>query len=357
MKLNRNFEKKLRILNYQQHINNLKKFGEIPLLQIIPKTPQNKHLYQNGVSKLIPRLTLKVHSEIEECYYLWEEFSPKKTLFDLWDFCYSWSQGLNFKPYFYTLYEGKKPLGVLPLSYDNEDKRFEWFGCEWLENHSFFVEDEKIIDLLLAVAPSPLFLNSLSLYKGAEKLSKFGELKKDPDDRNIKDISKFKSLDQLLSTLKKKARYNIKYDYRRLISSGVKVEMIETKDLTNFEEMLKMNMQRFDGIDKDKSYVDTFKEAFRLIIKNADLYTFKYVKVTGQNKTASIDLVITYKDIYYPLQGSNDVKDFNGIGNFMTYIEFEDAVNKGFKMIDVLQEDHGWKHRYFDQIPLLSFEK
>lgn len=347
----------MKILNYQQQVNNLVNFGEVPLLQIIPKTPENKHLYQNGVSKLIPRLTLKVHSKIDECFYLWEKFSPKRTLFDLWDFNYSWAEGLDNKPYFYTLYEGKKPLGVLPLSYDHEDKRFEWFGCEWLENHSFFVLDEEIIDLLLTVVPSPVYLNSIANYSGIGKLTKYGAVTDDPDDRNIKDISSISSIEELMATLKKKHRYNLKYDYRRLIKSGVKIEMIETKDLTNFEELLKMNMQRFNGIDKDLSYVDRYKEAFRLVIKNANLYSFKYIKVSGQNRTASIDMVITYKDIYYPFQGSNDVHRFNGIGNFMTYIEFEDAINKKFKLVDVLQEDHGWKHRYFDKIPLFVFEK
>ncbi len=347
----------MKLLNYPQQLKNLKNFEETPLLQIIPKTPENKHLYQNGVSKLIPRLTLKVHSKVDECFYLWEKFSPKRTLFELWDFSYSWSKGLNNKPYFYTLYEGKKPLGILPLSYDREDKRFEWFGCEWLENHHFFVEDEKIVDLLLAVAPSPLYLNSIAVQMNMERLSKYGKLTSDPDDRNIKDVSKISTLNQLLATLKKKHRYNLKYDYRRLINKEVKVEISETKDLTYFEELLRMNVQRFNGIKRDLSYVDRYREAFRLVIKNSNLYTFKYIKVSGGGKTASIDMVITYKDIYYPFQGSNDVHSFNGIGNFMTYIEFEDAINNGFKFIDVLQEDHGWKHRFFDKIPLFVFEK
>jgi len=347
----------LRLLNYQQQVNNLKNFGEVPLLQIIPKTPENKHLYQNGVSKLIPRLSLKVHSKIDECFYLWEKFSPKKTLFDLWDFSYSWSEGLGNKPYFYTLYEGKKPLGMLPLSFDHEDKRFEWFGCEWLENHSFFVEDEKCIDLLLTIAPSPLFLNSIALYKGIHQLAKFGEISQDPDDRNIKDISNISSMGELLATFKKKSRYNLKYDYRRLESAGVKIEMIETRNLANFEELMEMNKRRFNGIDKDVSYVEKFQGAFRRIIKNASQYKFKYIKVSSQNKTASIDMVMTYKDVYYPLTGSNNVEEFNGIGNFMTYIEFDDAINKGFKLVDILQEDHGWKHRFFDKIPLFVFEK
>lgn len=357
MKLGRNFAKKLKLFNYQQQIKNLKNFEEVPLLQIIPKTAENKHLYQNGASKLIPRLTLKVHSKVDECFYLWDRFSPKKNLFELWDFCFAWSKGLNSKPYFYTLYEGKKPLGVLPLSFDDEDKRFEWFGCEWLENHKFFVEDQKIIDLLLAVAPSPLFLNSIAQFDGTDKLALHGTVTDDPDDRNVKDISHVSSLEELMKTFTKKHRYNLKYDYRRLIKSGVKTEMIETKDPALLEEMTEMNKQRFNGIDKDISYVDRFQEAFKLIIKNAGLYGFKYVKVGGQTGTASIDMVITYKDVYYPLTGSNNVEKFNGIGNFMTYIELEDAINNKFKIVDILQEDHGWKHRYFDKIPLFVFEK
>lgn len=347
----------MKLFNYQQHSNNLKNFREVPLLQIIPKTPQNKHLYQNGVSKLIPRLTLKVHSKVEECFYLWEKFSPRETLFDLWDFRYAWAEALNNKPYFYTLYEGKKPLGVLPLSYDPVDKRFEWFGCEWLENHSFFAEHEEIINLLLTVAPAPLFLNSIAAFPGLQKLSKYGKVTDDSDDRNVKDISKFSTLDQLFSTFKKKSRYNLRYDHRRLTAAGVKVEMHETKDMTNFEKLLEMNKKRFNGIDRDKSYVDDFQGAFRLIIKNANQYSFKYIKVSAQDKIASIDMIITYKDIYYPFTGTNDVDGFNGIGNFMTYVELEDAMKKGFKLIDILQEDHGWKHRFFDKIPVYVFEK
>jgi hypothetical protein len=138
---------------------------------------------------------------------------------------------------------------------------------------------------------------------------------------------------------------------------GVKIEMAETKDLTNFEELMEMNKRRFNGIDRDVSYVEKFQGAFRRIIKNANQYSFKYIKVSSPKGTASIDMVITYKDVYYPFTGSNDVSRFNGIGNFMTYIEFEDAINKGYKLVDILQEDHGWKHRYFNKIPLFVFEK
>lgn len=329
----------------------------IPLLQLIPKKSENRYFYENGLAKWITRLTLKVHSEIDECYGLWEKFSPKQTIFDNWDFCYSWNKGLNYKLFFYTLYEGKKSLGVLPLCFDHHDNRFEWFGSEWLENHKFFVEDKKFMEFLLTVAPSPLYLNSIARYDGVKNLDKFGDLIEDPDPRNIKHISSFSSIVELLKTFKKKARYNLRHDYRRLLSIGARVEMLETKDLSHFDELVSLNIQRFDGVAKERSYVEKYWEAFRNIIRNADLYSFKYVKVYVQNKVASIDMVITYKDIYYPLTGSNDVARFSGIGNFMTYIEYEDAIRGGFRLVDILQEDHGWKHHYFDKIPLFLFKK
>ena len=71
----------------------------IPLPYFIPKTKKNHYFYKNGLSHIIPRLKVKVHSEIEECYELWEKFSTKKTLFDLWDLRYAWYKGYKCKPF------------------------------------------------------------------------------------------------------------------------------------------------------------------------------------------------------------------------------------------------------------------
>src|SRR5438477_13194566 len=85
---------------------------KISLLNLIPNISANRYFYANGLAKWIPRLTLKVHSELEDCYLLWEKFSPKQSIFDLWDFRFAWYEGYGYKPYFYTIYEGKKPLAV-----------------------------------------------------------------------------------------------------------------------------------------------------------------------------------------------------------------------------------------------------
>src|SRR3990167_199798 len=136
-------------------------FVESPLTHLIPRNKSNNYFYKNGHAALIDRLRLKVHSNIEECNILWEKFSPKKSIFDLWDFRLAWHTGYEYKPYFYTLYEGKKPLGFLPLCYNKENKRYEWWGTNWMEDCDIYVEDEKLIDLLLFTAPAPIHLNAI----------------------------------------------------------------------------------------------------------------------------------------------------------------------------------------------------
>ena len=78
-------------------------YVESPLNFLIPKIKSNSYFYSNGHANLIERLRLKVHSEIETCHLLWEKFSKKNSLFDLWDFRYAWHEGYNYKTYcFFT---------------------------------------------------------------------------------------------------------------------------------------------------------------------------------------------------------------------------------------------------------------
>ena len=178
----------------------------VSIAHLLPENADNKHFYTNGFSKLFPRLTLKVHSDIDQCYRLWEMFSPKKTVFDLWDYRFAWYEAFNYQLYFYTVYEGKKALGILPLWFNDREKKYEWFGGYWVESQNFFVTDEKFIDVLLALIPNPVQLQSLEQFDGIDKLQIFGTLKKDPDPKFTKQLNGITTLDQLLGTYRKKER-------------------------------------------------------------------------------------------------------------------------------------------------------
>lgn len=333
--------------------------SSIPLLHYIPKTRKNHFFYKNGLSKLIPRLTVKVHSNIEDCFNLWEKFSPNKSLFDLWDFRFAWYQGYGYKPYFYTVYERQKPLGVLPLWYNEFRKKYQWFGSDWMEDNTFFVEDEKFIDVLFQIAPSPIHLNAIDMNGDDWNERSFHSLLKKDDPKNLKNIENVSSMDDLLYTLNKKDRYNLKSDYFRIMRMNPKVKITRKKSLPKMNKMIKMNIERFSKDPTDESdLVDPERrKTYQQMVKNAGVYDVKFVEVTIQNHLAAIDFIITYKDTYYTMKGSNDLNRFNGIGNFMVYTEFDDAIKEGYDLVDCLQMDNGWKHRFFTQKELYIVEK
>lgn len=340
----------------------LNSFEPVSLEYLLPKTAENKHLYSNGVSRLIPRLTLKVHTDLESAYFLWNKFSPNKTVFDLWDFRYAWLRGYGYQQYFYTLYEGKNVLGTLPLWYNEKDHYYEWIGGYWMEGNSFFAEDDRIIDLLLSAVPIPIKLLSVEKDQFERVHHTAADFKPEVDLKYIKNINSIKSMDQFLAGLSKKHRYNFKSDFKRIESYNPKTEFV-TNELAPLEELFTLNFRRFDSVNKAKSIYRDMRQsnAFRETVKTAmdpnSSYSVKFFRTEIAGKVAAVDLLINYKDTYYQVCGSNDVRSYNGIGNYMVYKEIEDAINSNYGLIDCLQEDHTWKHRLFDNREMYVFQK
>lgn len=167
-------------------------------------------------------------------------------------------------------------------------------------------------------------------------------------------------MDELLQKFEKKARYNLKSAFQKITALRPQVKHITAyKDfLYWFKIFRELSMRRFEK-DADHS---TFKderevESFLYFFKNGGGSQTKFIVVTIDGHIAAIDLNILYKDCYYLVNGVNDLSRFPGIGMFMVYTEFEDAIRLGLKKVDCFQEDHGWKHRYFETHPLLKLVK
>ncbi len=329
-----------------------------PLLHYIPPTRENHFFYRNGLSKLIPRLAVKVHSRIDECYDLWERFSPKQSMFDLWDFRYSWYEGYQFTPYFYTLYERGIPLAVLPLWWSDYRKKYLWFGSDWMEDNNFFVANEKLIDVLFQIAPNSLLLNAIEMRDQWVK-KKFFPLLKPDDPKNLKNLEGIITMDQLLQTFDKKSRYHLRSDYLKIQSMNPRVIITKGKDLNKLNRMITLNIERFSKDPDDESdLVDPQRrKTYERMVRNADSYDVRFIEVYIQNHLAAIDFIATYQSVYYTMKGGNDIDRFSGIGNYMVYIEFEDALRGAFRTVDCLQMDNGWKHRFFDQKRVYTLEK
>jgi hypothetical protein len=329
--------------------------NSVPIPLILPNNKSNHALYENGLSHLLNKLTLKVHSNIEDCFALWEQFSPKKSLFDLWDFRYSWHTSHPCTPFFYTIYQGKTPVALLPLCYNDFHKKYEWFGTDWMEDNTFWMKEEKFINLLLKVAPKPLDLCAIeSVPRDALYENVFvADLEK-----YIQNIRSFKTIDDYLASLSKKHRYNLKRDCKYIESFNPQIEFVEGKSMDDLNTLIELSIKRFEVLEEPSDFIIPEKvQAFKNIVENSNTYNVKFMKASIEGKVVAVDLIVTYNNIYYPIRGGADSNTYPGLGSFMIYENFKDAIKNKFSWIDTLQTDcGGYKKRLFNARSLMKYD-
>ena len=296
---------------------------------------------------------VEIISDIETCYSLWQEFSPKETLFDTWEFRYAFYLGYKYKPYFILLKRNNEVLGILPLWHDLTRKKYFWFGSDWQEENKFFVKDKIFLPLLLNLAPSPLFLNAIDS-KIPLLSSKFKFLW--DDSKYILELKNFKSSEDFLMSLKKNRRRDLRKDRNRILKQNPKIVFNRFSDFKKLVNLAKKRFaQKGESVDwKDKRRVETFSQVINL---KGLSYELRMLSVYIGRKIAGVDLIALYGNTYYALKCGYDVKNFPGIGNFINLIEIDDALKLNLGKIDFLQNNYQWKSRWFQEVPLLKYEK
>jgi len=330
----------------------------MPLTFYLPKTSANKEIYQNGLSKIIDRLVVKMETDIEKCWQLWEKFSPKNSLFNLWDFRYSWYQGWQYPPIFYTIYFGKKPLATLPLWFNEKEKTYQWFGGTWPEDNYFFVADEDFILPLLKIAPKPIYLNAIVPQASFWKLREM--YFQDDSPKYVISSSFYKTFDDFLLSLKKKNRHHLRYYYKKFSEMVKKVEFVEGDESQNLSTFLKLSI--FDFERKGEGSFSEYRreqrmKTFAMIYKNQGVYKIISLYIWIGDYLAAYDILGIYKNNLYLLTGAADLQRFPGLGVYITALELKKAWEWGVSLIDCMQEDYHWKYKYFTPKSLLRFEK
>lgn len=299
-------------------------------------------------------------SDIEKCELLWQEFSPKRNLFETWEFRYAFYLGYKFSPHFLLLKrrptEGGYPenLALLPLWFDKDKKIYTWFGSDWQEEVSFFVKDQNYIPILISLAPSPLYLNAIS-GKSIELIK--GEVAfEDDESKYVLNLGGFRNHEDWLKTLKKNRRRDLRKDRNRILRQNPEIII---NNFADFEKLITLAKKRFSQKGEetdweDKRRIETFREVIKLGGKS---YQPRMITIKIGGKVAGVDLVCLYNQTYFALKCGYDVENFSGIGNYMNLFEIDDAISLGMKKIDFLQNNYEWKERWFEAVPLFKFRK
>jgi len=293
-------------------------------------------------------ITVRIETDLETCHQLFEQFSPKKTLFELWGFRYAFYLGETNQPVFLIFEKESLPLGLLPLWYEKEKDELRWFGSWWQEGNTFWFKDRSLLPIVFSLFPQKVLLNAL--YLAPKTAQKLGLTADDP--KYLLSLEEYPTLNSFMKKFNKKKRYNLRRDGRIIKAKNPKIIYNRFDDI---ETLFDLSIKRFAKRDGSPFEDAERKETFRQIIKQAGEYQIRMISTEIAGETVGVDLIAIYKGVYYTLQGAYDLENHPGLGNFSNFLLIQDAIDLGAKAIDFLEVSYGWKENWFQSIPLFKF--
>lgn len=295
-----------------------------------------------------PPLIIKIVDDIQQAKIIWEELSPKKSLYDDWEFRYCFSNKRFPIKFFVGRCEGKN-IGLLPLQFNSEKGYLEFFGGEYMDENKVFIVPgwEEYV---------PKF------YEAVDEKAYFDNL-----ERNHVFITQ-KQIKNYTYTL---PLGDIK-DHDDFIEKKFKGSNIHRKELG--KEMKKINensiriiKNNFDDIDiyfkfkikrwgAESSFNDeNERQNFINLLKIPyDYHMFTFM--LGEKKIG-ISISILFRNTYFYLETASDIELLPNIGKYITMKNIDEAVNLGAKTLDLSREGENWKERWnFEKIPQSSFK-
>jgi len=293
-------------------------------------------------------ITVRIETDLETCHQLFEEFSPKRTLFELWGFRYAFYLGDQNQPVFLIFEKEGQPLGLLPLWYEKDKDELRWFGSWWQEGNTFWFKNRSLIPLVCSLFPSKILLNAL--YVTPRTAQKLGLMTDDP--KYLLDLTEYPTLEAFMERFNRKRRYNLRRDQKIILSKNPKIIYNRFSDI---EKLFSLSIKRFKDRDESAFTQKGRRQTFREIIKQAGEYEPRMISTEINGKVVGVDLIAFYKGVYYALSGAYDLKKHPGLGNYTNFLLIQDAINLGAKAVDFLEISYGWKEGWFKPIPLFQF--
>lgn len=297
-------------------------------------------------------LTVRIETDLDICKELFEKFSPKKTLFELWGFRYAFYLGYECKPQpvFLLIEKNGEPLGLLPLWYEKEKDELRWFGSWWQEGNTFWIKQKSLIPIILSFFPQKILLNALEVPpKTAEKL---GLLEDDP--KYLLSLMQYPTIDSFLERFKAKKKYNLKRDQKIIQSKNPKTIHNRFDDI---EKLFEISIKRFEGTDDSSAFTsEERRQTFREIVTQGTEYEPRIVTTEIDGEIVGVDIVAIHKGTYYALNGAYNLEKHPGLGNYTNLLLIQDAINLGCKAVDFLEVSYGWKEDWFEPILLFQYK-
>lgn len=278
-------------------------------------------------------MKFRIETNLDQCQKLWEKFSPRLHLFDLWEYRYCFYQGYGYQPYFIAGLDPEGPVGVLPLWFEKKEKFYTFFGGTFPEPNAFFIKDKSKLAAFIEQCPWPTCLFYIN-----QSEAKYYPLSKG-EPKYFLDMNNYNlSVDQYFSAFSKKHRKNLRYDLRQFEKLNY---TLRYDNLDDFEKMISLNQKRFQKTSdfNEKEMQVSMKKLMQVAFNQGKL---NMISLFINKKVEAVEIAVIHNNCYYVLCGGHNLKIEN-IGKKMIVEHLNSALRKNITKIDFLSTNSGWK--------------
>ena len=292
-------------------------------------------------------MEFKICKDIDECSKLWNLFSPNKKLFDVWDFRLCFYDSRDNKPYFIVGYEGKSPVGIVPLQFTKSKSQYNYFGGWFPERNSFFLKDKAKLAEFLEQCPENTFIEGIDPAEG-----EYYNFLEDEYTYHL-DLSRYSgSFEKYFNSFNKKKQKN----FNRELKNMPKYKIFHNR-INDFNRLVELNIKQYE--EDSKFHDETIKNGIRKMTDLADkkgILDMTSLEISG--RTEAVDIGIAYGQWYHAIIGGSNNQKIPGLGKLMTMLDIKNAIAKKARFVDFAATSGHWKEMWnLDREMLLKFVK
>lgn len=281
-------------------------------------------------------MDFSVETDPGRCRMLWDRFSPKATLFDLWEYRDCFQQGYGYDPHFIVGKACGRQTGILPLWYEKKHDYYTFYGGMFPESNTFYVNDPTTIKAFLEQCPVETWL--CYIHYTQRDHYPFTET----ETRYCLDLTRYdKSIDGFLASFDKKHRKNLRYDLKQFEKHGYSIRY---NHLADFDRLVSLNKKRFG--DESDYVEDEMVESMKLLMQTAhEQGRLSLISIVIDDVAQAVELAVAYNGTYSVLAGGKNI-DYENIGKPLVIEHIKNALVAGIYHLDFLSSDSGWKKRW-----------
>lgn len=279
-----------------------------------------------------------------ECRRVWRKLWPQTCFFDLWPVREIFADAFARSPFFLLAEENGETLGMLALSFLEEQGQFVCFPGEiwqnktWIEQNRIPARTQALRDDLLAAIPGEAYLRYLT--PESEPVNGRAFL---PDEENFRFFPRLHgySFDMYMQEFSHKSRKNISRELEKLKAQGVTYRYEHFADI---DHLLELSMAAYG----DFSYFadPRFLTAFvRLCTWLAEQKMLRITTLLLGGRIAAVDAGAVWNGQYTVLAGGTG-GDFPGVAKLINFHHLTWACSERLEIVDFLCGDFSWKRRF-----------